>query len=83
MNWTTILTGEARQNCILQSDELARRYRLSEAVVGNALRRYEARGLVERVSTKIYIIHVNRQSHHVTWSTCSVRSLTSLLSQHS
>jgi predicted transcriptional regulator of viral defense system len=30
-------------------------------VVGNALRRYEARGLVERVSTKIHINHLNRQ----------------------
>jgi predicted transcriptional regulator of viral defense system len=61
MNWTTILTEEARRNCILRSDELARRHGLSEAVVGNALRRYEARGLVERVSTKIYINHLNRQ----------------------
>jgi len=61
MNWTTILTEESRRNCILRSDELARRYRLSEAVVGNALRRYEARGLVERVSTKKYINHLNRQ----------------------
>jgi hypothetical protein len=61
MNWTTILTEESRRNCILRSDELARRYRLSEAVVGNALRRYEARELVERVSTKIYINHLNRQ----------------------
>jgi predicted transcriptional regulator of viral defense system len=61
MNWTTILTEEARRNCILRSDELARRHRLSEAVVGNALRRYEARGLVERVSTKIYINHLNQQ----------------------
>jgi len=61
MNWTTILTEESRRNCILRSDELARTYRLSEAVVGNALRRYEARGLVERVSTKTYINHLNRQ----------------------
>jgi predicted transcriptional regulator of viral defense system len=61
MNWTTILTDEARRNCILQSDELARRHKLSEAVVRNALRRYETRGLVERVSTKIYINHLNQQ----------------------
>jgi DNA-binding Lrp family transcriptional regulator len=61
MNWTTILTEEARRNCILRSGELARRLRLSEAVVGNTLRRYEARGLVERVSTKIYINHLNQQ----------------------
>jgi len=61
MNWTTILTEEARRNCILRSDELARRYKLSEAAVRNALRRHEGRGLVERVSTRIYINHVNQQ----------------------
>jgi predicted transcriptional regulator of viral defense system len=61
MNWTTILTEEARRNCILRSDELAHRHKLSVAVVRNALRRYQARGLVERVSTKIYINHLNQQ----------------------
>jgi len=61
MNWTTILTEEARRNCILRSDELARRYKLSEAAVRNALRRHQGRGLVERVSTRIYINHVNQQ----------------------
>jgi len=61
MNWTTILTEEARRNCILRSDELARRYKLSEAAVRNALRRHEGRGLVERVSTRIYINHLNQQ----------------------
>jgi len=61
MNWTTILTEEARRNCILRSDELARKYKLSEAAVRNALRRHEGRGLVERVSTKIYINHLNQQ----------------------
>jgi predicted transcriptional regulator of viral defense system len=61
MNWTTILTDEARRNCILRSDKLARRHKLSEAVVRNALRRYETRGLVERISTKIYINHLNQQ----------------------
>lgn len=62
MNWTTILTEEARRNCILRSDEAAHRHKLSEAVVRrNALRRYEGRGLVERVSTKIYINYFNQQ----------------------
>lgn len=61
MNWTTILTEEARRNCILRSDELARKYKPSEAAVRNALRRHEERGLVERVSTKIYINHLNQQ----------------------
>ncbi|HEY6269715.1 MAG TPA: hypothetical protein VIX11_15535 [Candidatus Acidoferrum sp.] len=61
MNWTTILTEVARRNCVLRSDELARKYKLSEAAVRNALRRHEERGLVERVSTKIYINHLNQQ----------------------
>jgi predicted transcriptional regulator of viral defense system len=61
MNWTTILTEEARENCILRTDELARRRQLSVPIVRNALRRYELRGLVERVSTKIYINHLNQQ----------------------
>jgi predicted transcriptional regulator of viral defense system len=61
MNWTTILAEVARRNCVLRSDELARKYKLSEAAVRNALRRHEERGLVERVSTKIYINHLNQQ----------------------
>lgn len=61
MNWTSILTEEARRNPVLRSDELARRHKLSHAVVRNALRRYERQGLVERVSTKIYINHLNQQ----------------------
>jgi hypothetical protein len=61
MNWTTILTEEARENCILRTDELARKHQLSVPVVRNALRRYELRRLVERVSTKVYINHLNQQ----------------------
>jgi predicted transcriptional regulator of viral defense system len=61
MNWTTILTEEARNDCIVRTDNLARKHKLSERVVRDALRRYEALGLVERVSTKIYINHFNQQ----------------------
>jgi predicted transcriptional regulator of viral defense system len=61
MNWTTVLTNEARTNCIVRLDELARKYKRSEAVVRNALRRQEQNGLVERVSTKLYINHLNSQ----------------------
>jgi len=61
MNWTTILTEEARENCILRTDELARKRQLPVPIVRNALRRYELRGLVERVSTKIYVNHLNQQ----------------------
>jgi len=61
MNWTTVLTNEARTNCIVRLDELAHKYKRSEAVVRNALRRQENNGLVERVSTKLYINHLNSQ----------------------
>jgi len=61
MNWTTVLTNEARSNCIVRLEELARKYKRSEAVVRNALRRQENNGLVERVSTKLYINHLNSQ----------------------
>jgi len=61
MNWPTILAEEARRNSILRSDELARKHGLSEAATRDALRRYEDRGLVERVSEKTYINHLNQQ----------------------
>ena len=61
MNWTDALTEEARRDCLVRTDALVRKYGLSESVVRNALRRYESRGLVERVSTKIYINHFNQQ----------------------
>ena len=61
MNWTDALTEEARRDCLLRTDALVCKYGLSESVVRNALRRYGSRGLVERVSTKIYINHFNQQ----------------------
>jgi predicted transcriptional regulator of viral defense system len=60
MNWTDVLTDEARKNSVLQTDALVRKYKLSEPVVRNALRRYESKDLVERISTKIYINHFNQ-----------------------
>jgi predicted transcriptional regulator of viral defense system len=60
MNWTDVLTGEARKNSVLQTDALVRKYKLSEPAVRNALRRYESKDLVERISTKIYINHFNQ-----------------------
>ncbi len=75
MNWTRALTEEARRNCFVRTDALAKKYQLSEQVVRNALRRYEAQGLVERVSTKIYINHFNQQF--------SPRDLTNVLRRQS
>lgn len=61
MNWTTILADESRTNSILRLDDLAHRYSIQEIVARNALRRYEARGLVEHISNKIYINKLNQQ----------------------
>lgn len=61
MNWTTILANESRKNSLLRLDDLARQYNLQEIVARNALRRYEARGLVEHISNKIYINRLNQQ----------------------
>ena len=60
MDWAATLRKEALRSSILRSDELARRYGISEAAVGNALRRQERRGLVEHISRKIY---VNKLAH--------------------
>src|ERR1700737_3690221 len=81
MNWTTILAEEARRNCILRSDELARRHKLSEAAVRNALRRQAGRGLFERFPRKTISITLTSNSRHGAWSMFSVQSLTFPLSQ--
>jgi len=60
MNWTDLLTQEARKNSVLQTDAVVRKYKLSEPAVRNALRRYESKDLVERISRKIYINHFNQ-----------------------
>lgn len=75
MNWTTILADESRANSILRLDDLAHRYHIQEIVARNALRRYEARGLVEHISNKIYINKLNQQF--------SVRELVNLLRPNS
>lgn len=61
MNWTKVLAEESRKNCLLRLDDLARQYHVQEVVVQSALRRYEAQGIVEHVSNKIYINRLNQQ----------------------
>lgn len=75
MNWTQALTEEARRNCFVRTDSLAKKFALDERVVRNALRRYESKGLVERVAPKIYINHFNQQF--------SPRDLTNVLRRQS
>lgn len=60
MNWTTILVEESRKNSILRLDDLAHRYNIQETVARNALRRCEARGLVEHIANKVYINRLNQ-----------------------
>ena len=60
MDWAATLQKEASRSALLRSDELAKRYGLAEAVIGNALRRQERRGLVEHVSRRLYI---NKLAH--------------------
>jgi len=60
LDWARTLQKEALRSPILRADDLARRYGIAEAAVGNALRRQERRGLVEHVSRRIY---VNKLAH--------------------
>ena len=60
MNWPTIFAEEARTNSVLRLDEVARRRGVHEAVARNAFRRWEAHGLVEHVSNRLYINRLNQ-----------------------
>jgi predicted transcriptional regulator of viral defense system len=60
LDWAATLRKESLRSWILRSDELARRYGISETTVGNALRRQERRGLVEHISRGVY---VNKLAH--------------------
>jgi predicted transcriptional regulator of viral defense system len=60
LDWAGTLRKEASRSAILRADDIARRYGIAEAVVGNALRRQERRGLVEHVSRRLY---VNKLAH--------------------
>lgn len=55
IDWAKLVTDRARTSGFIRVDALARELRLSEVVVGNALRRQESRGLVEHLGKKIYI----------------------------
>jgi predicted transcriptional regulator of viral defense system len=60
LDWAKTLRKEGTRSAILRSDEFAKKYGVTEAVVGNALRRQENRGLVEHVSRRLY---VNKLAH--------------------
>jgi len=71
LDWARTLRKEASRSPILRADDLARRYGISEAAIGNALRRQERRGLVEHISRRLY---VNKLAHDF-----SARELVSVL----
>jgi predicted transcriptional regulator of viral defense system len=55
MDWAKIIAEEAKTNDIIHSDELAKRLSVPIQTLRVTLRRQEKRGLVERVTRKIYI----------------------------
>jgi hypothetical protein len=55
VDWVKLITNRARVSGVLRVDELACELNTSEAIVGNALRRQEERGLVEHLGKKIFI----------------------------
>jgi predicted transcriptional regulator of viral defense system len=55
MDWSKVIASESRTKAIIQADEYAKKYKLSIRSVHAALKRQEERGLVEKVSNKIYI----------------------------
>jgi hypothetical protein len=55
VDWVKLIADRARVSGVLRVDELAYELNASEAVVGNALRRQQERGLVEHLGKKIFI----------------------------
>lgn len=55
MDWSKLIASESKTRAIINTQDYARRYKLSIRSVHAALKRQEQRGLVERVSNKIYI----------------------------
>jgi predicted transcriptional regulator of viral defense system len=54
LDWTNVLTSEARLTDVILADELATRYKLRLASVRKALLRLTDRGLVSRVAEGVY-----------------------------
>jgi predicted transcriptional regulator of viral defense system len=55
MDWIGILAEEARRSDLILADQLASKYAVGLKVISKALSRCERRGLVERVTHKIYV----------------------------
>jgi predicted transcriptional regulator of viral defense system len=55
MDWVKTLAAEAKTNPLVRIRELAPKYRLSSSSVGTALKRQQARGLLEQVADGTYL----------------------------
>lgn len=55
MDWSKLIASESKTRAIINTEDYARKYKLSIRSVQAALKRQEQRGFVERVSNKIYI----------------------------
>ncbi|HEV7967130.1 MAG TPA: hypothetical protein VGP19_06160 [Candidatus Acidoferrales bacterium] len=55
MDWSKVIASESKTRAIIQADDYAKKYRLSIRSVHAALKRQGKKGLVEKVSNKIYI----------------------------
>jgi predicted transcriptional regulator of viral defense system len=55
VDWSKVIASESRTRAIIQTNDYAKKYKLTIRSVHAALKRQEERGLVERVSNKIYI----------------------------
>lgn len=55
MDWVATLAKEAAANPVVRIRDITSKYRLSNAVVSNALRRQASRGLLEKLSDDVYL----------------------------
>lgn len=86
MDWSKLIASESKTRAIINTQDYARRYKLSIRSVHAALKRQEQRGLVERVSNKIYVNKLakgfsQRDVLHVLRPECYI-SLESALAEH-
>lgn len=62
MDWTKTIREEGQKTPVLQTDQLAQKYRVTPIAVTQALARQERRGLIERVAEKTYFNHLTPNS---------------------
>jgi len=58
MDWAKILKDEGRYSPLVRADEFGKKYGIDPASLRTTLHRQQARGLVERVTHKVYVNHL-------------------------